>query len=550
MPTPTQFEDDALASLQAVGARLPALPWFHLWDNSPFEDPAEVPPTPTWPAPWTAERSFPKIFTRNGGGEHRRSLHRAIAVRALATLGERTGRTVDVATLARSAWPRDERVLSMVRAAQIPTSTADYPTFDPATAFRSLAPSSAALACSRRGLLLDLTGVSTIRIPSVAGLPAQPIFVGEGLAAPVLQWSFVSTVVGPARKILMQAVVSDELDNATPETATAVIGRVLADVANRAIDTVAFSSAADSTKPAGTCGRDCRAGCDELGPWCIDQRYCCCGHRRERRSVCLWSAWGHDHQNKSRPKIRLSDPDNARSAVENRRVFCSGRCGERLPTIEISRETLLHMEATTPLPLVDDAGTVASPQQSMFQTDCAAIKVRANCAWACVPGAAQVVSGINWWTIDAEQRRILAEARATLRKPPPERYVPPTTEPLLYATHDPADDEPEEYVPGLDTAPAAPPFDWVAYIDERIEARVMLEREFTMAVVGEALGNAIVEMRDAQRKDDTSELTQEIAKLQSICDELRIALGADRRKSSTDVVELPPWPRRTGRDVN
>lgn len=144
-----------------------------------------------------------------------------------------------------------------------------------------------------------------------------------------------------------------------------------------------------------------------------------------------------------------------------------------------------------------------------------------------------------------EKQRILAQARANIeRKPPP--YVAPT-EPLRHRTYDPGPPEPEpEYLLGLDTTPAAP-FDWAAYIAQAIEDRVMLEREFTMAVVGEALGNTIVELQKEAQRHEAGTLTQEITKLQSVCDELRIALNAERSKS---VVDLPAWPHRTVRDVN
>ena len=84
-------------------------------------------------------------------------------------------------------------------------------------------------------------------------MPVQPVFVEEGKPAPNVQWNFAaSTVLGPVRKILMLAAVTEELENCTPEAASAVIGRVLADVANRGIDTAAFGTgAADTVKPAG-----------------------------------------------------------------------------------------------------------------------------------------------------------------------------------------------------------------------------------------------------------------------------------------------------------
>ena len=51
---------------------------------------------------------------------------------------------------------------------------------------------------------------------------------------------------------MLLAAVSGELENATPETASAVIGRVLSNAITKSLDAVAFgAAAADSAKPAG-----------------------------------------------------------------------------------------------------------------------------------------------------------------------------------------------------------------------------------------------------------------------------------------------------------
>jgi hypothetical protein len=46
-PTPTAAE--CTAFINAVTSGTLRAPYFHKWDNSPFENPAETPPTPTWP---------------------------------------------------------------------------------------------------------------------------------------------------------------------------------------------------------------------------------------------------------------------------------------------------------------------------------------------------------------------------------------------------------------------------------------------------------------------------------------------------------------------
>ena len=64
--------------------------------------------------------------------------------------------------------------------------------------------------------------------------------------------------------------------------------------------------------------------------------------------------------------------------------------------VDSSREAVIHMEDTTPLPLIGSTGTVAAPQRSAFQTDVIFLRCRARCAWVAYPGAVQVVQGVNW----------------------------------------------------------------------------------------------------------------------------------------------------------
>jgi hypothetical protein len=338
----------------------------------------------------------------SNGRAERRSWHRAIAARTLAML-----QRGEPARIAKGAWPRDERVQTIIRAASAPADTTSFPTFNPAGIFRSLAPGSAALQLFELGLALDLRGISTVRIPIVAGLPPQGIFVGEDAAGPVLQWAFTSSVVGPARKILIHAVVTNELENATPQTASAVIGRVLSDIANRAIDATAFgTAAADTTKPAGllngvtpltaaVAGVDAMA--DDLGALTgaigaagIDASNAVfvCG---PREATIL----------KTKAGVQFDFPILVTLGLPAKTIACFAPAGvasgyQDAPTIEVSKEAVLHMEAVAPLPLVDTTGILGIPQRSMFQTDVVAIKVRANAAWAVVPGAAQLVSAINW----------------------------------------------------------------------------------------------------------------------------------------------------------
>jgi hypothetical protein len=77
-------------------------------------------------------------------------------------------------------------------------------------------------------------------VTCVASLPVQPVFVGEGSPGPAVMFGLGKTVLGPVRKILVLSAVSEELNDATPQTAAAVIGKILADASNRSIDAIAF----------------------------------------------------------------------------------------------------------------------------------------------------------------------------------------------------------------------------------------------------------------------------------------------------------------------
>jgi hypothetical protein len=131
-------------------------------------------------------------------------------------------KSADPTDVLEAAWPSDQRAALILRAAQSSTSTGDFPAFDKTGLFQSLAPSSAALQLFERGLQLDLAGITTIRIPNFASLPPAPIFIGEGKPAPNVHWTFDATVLGPARKVLILAAVTGELETATPESASAL----------------------------------------------------------------------------------------------------------------------------------------------------------------------------------------------------------------------------------------------------------------------------------------------------------------------------------------
>jgi hypothetical protein len=354
---------------------------------APMQNPARVSFRPDYSSLFPAEQ---------------RSWHRAIAAHVLAS-----SRYEDPNRIAKAAWPNDDRALAITRGAVTPTTTAGYPAWDPVVAYRSLAPSSAALALFQMGMALDLTGATTIRIPAFASLPVQPIFVEEGKPAPNVQWNFAAdTILGPAKKILMLAAVTAELNNATPDTATAVIGRILADIASRGIDNTSFgTAAADTVKPAGllhnvtpitaaTAGvdamvEDLGALAGAIGAAGIDASNVVfvCG---PREATII----------KAKASPKLDNPVLITLGLPAKSVAAFAPAGvasgyQDAPSIETSKEAAYHFD-NAPTDISTAPGTTAAPVKSLFQTDLISIRVRANCAWAVATGAAQIINTVNW----------------------------------------------------------------------------------------------------------------------------------------------------------
>jgi hypothetical protein len=92
----------------------------------------------------------------------------------------------------------------------------------------------------------------------------------------------------------------------------------------------------------------------------------------------------------------ISSPSLANGTVIaiDARGFASGFGA--VPQLDVSRETVLHMESEEP-DQIGEGGSVAAPARSMFQTDCVALKSVLRAAYAMrAPGLVQYVTGVSW----------------------------------------------------------------------------------------------------------------------------------------------------------
>ncbi|MGY8681105.1 hypothetical protein Q2941_25355 [Bradyrhizobium sp. UFLA05-153] len=338
--------------------------------------------------------------SRIGAG---RSLQRAFTASVLAKIQNTTPERV-----LKANWSRDEGAQLILRGAVSPSATTGgYPATDVIGAFRSLAPGSAALALLDAGMKLELTGVNTIKVPNLASQPPRFPFVAEGAPSPVVRLNFGQTTLGPTRKVLIISAVTAEIENATPDSASTVIGRVLADSANASIDFVAFdATAGDAVRPPGllfgvnpigaaAVGTD--AMIDDLaalvaaiGAAGVDPTTVVfVAPPRESTIIKLKAGPKFDYE--VFPTLGL--PARSVACFAPSAIY-SGYQDQ--PTIETAKDATLHFDDSVPKEIVNSAGVVAAPTESIFQGEKIAIRVRARCAWAVAPGGAQVVNNVNW----------------------------------------------------------------------------------------------------------------------------------------------------------
>lgn len=155
--------------------------------------------------------------------------------------------------------------------------------------------------------------------------------------------------------------------------------------------------------------------------------------------------------------------------------------------------------------------------------------------------------------MDAEQkRRILDQAHANIARLSEMKIRLPTPlfdDDAASPSHDPVRRGwPEGRPPSLDVPPQT---DWAA-IEQYVEGRIDMERAFMLAVVSEALGEALVEAREAHQKELAAEREAHRAELVELRGALTRMEGAVHKLAAFEaktIVDLPALPLRRN-DVN
>jgi hypothetical protein len=329
------------------------------------------------------------------------TFHRALAVHAFGRIHDQKPDAV-----VRKTWPDDHRTAVFTRAAVPPTDMTSGAalTVTKTSPLLLVAPPSAAARLFENCVQLDFNGVYAFYVPHVNTRPL-PLWVAEGAPIPFVQPSTSKATVGPVKKLAFGVAVTEELNEATPETATVVLARLMGESAARALDTYAFDNVAgDATRPPGllngvtpltaqtgpggidTIAADLAtlAGAiSDAGMGADNLTFVC--NPREATKLRILRGPVFEFQLLSSPAI----PSGTVIALVPTAI-ASGY--EGLPEIETLKQPEVHFEDTSPQPV-----PAAPSTRSLFQQAMIGLKVRVRCAWGVLqPGAVQYMSGVKW----------------------------------------------------------------------------------------------------------------------------------------------------------
>jgi hypothetical protein len=363
-----------------------------------------------------SRRKYPAMYA----SENRRSFTRACVAKILMTK-----RKASPLNYLQSIWSDDETAQRILKGITTPTSRADFPEAQAVHILPMLAPNAASSKLLALGTVLDLAGLSSILLPFVggSGRPPQPVFVPEGSPAPVVDLTTNATKLGPANKISFAAAVSNELQQASAESAERIVSLALSASVEQGMDVALFGgSAATSSQPAGLLynvtpitssaetgevgiAEDLGAIADAIGASGIstdDLVFVC----TPSLAIKILFLAGPLFQNRVFSSAMLAAGTIVGIAPSGLAVGYTGAV-----EIETSAGGTLHMESTTPLPIVSETGTVAAPTMSAFQQNLIFLKIKAWCAWAIAPGAVACVTLADLGRSGDERAKVREQSR-------------------------------------------------------------------------------------------------------------------------------------------
>ena len=272
-----------------------------------------------------------------------------------------------------------------------------------------IAPSSAFAALAASGITVDLSGVASRRIPArVVSAADAGNFVAEGAPIPVTQSSFAAGPTVAPFKLACVCVLTREL--AEYSDAIAVVSSLMSESATLKLDSVALGSGAAVTgiQPAGILNGVSAAGAATSNTSgahlalvkdveLLVNALATNGGGVSPIFVCAPSQ-AVSMKMLAGPKFdfpivaSVAVPAGTLVAIEGP-SFVSGFSG--LPEFFVATQAVLHM--ANPSSAFSTGGTIAAPEQSLYQQDMIAVKMILRCSWGMrASGHVQFLTGVGW----------------------------------------------------------------------------------------------------------------------------------------------------------
>ena len=321
--------------------------------------------------------------------------------------------TDDVESIAKALYGDDGVTAVVVKAAVTPGATTGTSALAGAAVgdfVSSLVPISAAAKLFEVCTRVDLSGVNTISFPSRSGVidPAAIPWVSQGAPIPVGQFQLTSASLGPVHKLaIITALTRECAEHASGEM---VLTTLLKENAALSLDASLFSNAAGTAdRPAGllngitpltaaTAGDDAmNADLSALANAISDDTVGLAFVAHPAQAAAIKLRRGSTFSSDIPVWATLGVTEGTVIALDPSAVVSA--FGSE-PEIVSSREALVHMESTAPLPIVTGAqgsGVAASPTRSLFQTDCIGLRLILRAAWALrAPGSVAWMQNVTW----------------------------------------------------------------------------------------------------------------------------------------------------------
>lgn len=275
------------------------------------------------------------------------------------------------------------------------------------------------------GVALTFDTMGGIKLPGRTARGLNGDFVGEGAPIPVKQGALVSVNVLPYKMAVISTFTRELAKRSTPaaealirqmmieDTAVTLDTRFLDNVVGSAIRPAGMqvlagaNTAASSGNTLANIITDARAAVEAMTTNNLGRRLVWTMNTNRRLGLMMVQTAVGDFmfQEELLNGTWLGIPVVHSITVPSSVVFLTD-AGELvqadggMPEIDVSEQATLHMEDTTPLPLVtgtQGSGVVATPMRSLFQTASLGLRLILDVSWAIRnPLAVRTITGVAW----------------------------------------------------------------------------------------------------------------------------------------------------------